>query len=295
MPALSEIRGQDRAIALLRRALAQGRLPHGYLFTGPANSGKLATGRALAAAANCLRFPGEGCSDCESCGKIADGNHPDVRTLSPDGAARIVSIDTVRREVLAQIGLPPHEARARFYLVEEAGALNDPAANALLKTLEEPPGHTHFVLVTTAADRLLPTIRSRCQRVPFAALSPELGAALSGDADAGDFEAMVVDRLLAAISAGDAVDLHDSASAVAEDKAQLAPLLHALAHRLHGSARQAATAGELVRARACARGAALALEAETAVTRHNAHPQLALDALLRRLRATGAELAPRSP
>src|ERR1051325_3722569 len=131
----------------------------------------------------CERNPGEGCygdadSMCVACAKIAAGIHPDVVTLVREGAAQIVPIESVRSQVIARIGFPPHEGPLRVFIVEEATALAPPAANALLKTLEEPPGRALFVLCTTAPDQLLPTIRSRCQRVRFAA-----GSALPADAD----------------------------------------------------------------------------------------------------------------
>src|SRR5437660_264263 len=85
------------------------------------------------------------------------------------GAANIVPIESVRAQVIARIALPPHEANVRVFVVEEATSMAPPAANALLKTLEEPPARTLFVLCTTAPEQLLPTIRSRCQRVRFAA------------------------------------------------------------------------------------------------------------------------------
>src|SRR4051812_34053824 len=134
-------------------------------------------------ALSCQRNPGEGCDAvpdapggedrgdgmCVACSKIASGIHPDVVTLVREGAAQIVPIESVRNQVIGRIGLPPHEAAVRVFIVEEATAMAPPAANALLKTLEEPPARTLFVLCTTAPEQLLPTIRSRCQRVRFAA------------------------------------------------------------------------------------------------------------------------------
>jgi DNA polymerase III delta' subunit len=167
---LSEIRGQDRAIARLRAAIAADRVHHAYLFTGPANSGKRTTALALASALNCVNAPGEGCDECDPCAKIAAGIHPDVVVLEREGAAQIVPIESIRANIIARVGLPPHEARVRVFVLEEASviALQPAAANALLKTLEEPPARTMFVLGTVAPDQLLPTIRSRCQRITFA-------------------------------------------------------------------------------------------------------------------------------
>src|SRR5687767_3039429 len=117
---------------------------------------------------SCTVARGEGCGDCDACAKIATGIHPDVVTLVREGAAQIVPIESVRTQVIARLGMPPHEGPIRVFIVEEATSMAPPAANALLKTLEEPPARTLFVLCTTAPEQLLPTIRSRCQRVRFA-------------------------------------------------------------------------------------------------------------------------------
>jgi DNA polymerase III gamma/tau subunit len=133
---------QPRAVAILRGALARDRLHHALLLTGPAGSGKRALALAVASALNCERAPGEGCGACATCERIAAGVHPDVITLAREGAAQIIPIETVRTQVVAAVGLPPHEARERLFLIDEATALPPAAANALLKTLEEPPART---------------------------------------------------------------------------------------------------------------------------------------------------------
>jgi DNA polymerase-3 subunit delta' len=294
VPILRDVRGQDRAVAVLRRALSGDRVPHAYLFAGPARSGKYTTGLALAAAMNCLQVPGEGCGACEACSKIDGGIHPDVITLEREGAAQIIPIESIRKAVLARVGLPPHEGRARVYLIEEAGALQGPAANALLKTLEEPPARTHFVVITTAPDQLLPTILSRCQRVPFLALPPDLRAELAHDDEGAARLEEMVDRLQAAVQRGDSLALGQAAAEVTQDKTDTAPVLQLLAVRLHQRARAAAIDGDLPVAAALARSARAVLETEMTVALHNAHGQLAFDDLLRQLRNAGAGLAPRS-
>lgn len=160
---------------LITRALATGKVPHAYLFAGPSGVGKSTTALALAAALNCERAPGLGCgadAPCTPCTKIAEGHHPDVLRLLPSGAGNFIVIDDVR-QLGAKLGFPPHEGRARVVWIDDADRLKTEAGNALLKTLEEPPQRTHFVLCTAAPDRLLLTIRSRCQRVRFAALPRE--------------------------------------------------------------------------------------------------------------------------
>jgi DNA polymerase-3 subunit delta' len=174
---LADVQGQARAVETLRRALGGGKLPHAYLYAGPAGVGKATTARALAAALNCETAPGQGCGECTPCTKIDQQIHPDVLTVTPQGKGEMIVIDQVR-ELITRLGYPPHEARARVVILEDADRLNPSAANAFLKTLEEPPARTHFVLVTTAPDRLLITIRSRCHRVRFAPLGQDAIAAI---------------------------------------------------------------------------------------------------------------------
>jgi DNA polymerase-3 subunit delta' len=279
---LTELRGQDRAIARLRAAIAADRVHHAYLFTGPAGSGKRTTALALASALNCETAPGEGCETCDPCLKIAAGIHPDVVVLEREGAAQIVPIESIRNNVIARVGLPPHEARVRVFVIEEAStiALQPAAANSLLKTLEEPPARTMFVLGTVAPDQLLPTIRSRCQRITFAprvgpvddeaamARLEELAGALAGFGGDG---ALALDAVIGA------------AARITEEKGAAAGVLDLAARRMHDAARAAVDAGDAAAARVHGARARLVLETHTAVTIHNAHPQLALEALLGRL------------
>lgn len=271
-----------RAAARLRGALAGARLPHAYLFTGPRLGPQLRATRLLASAVNCQ---GNGddpaadpCGTCDACHKIDTGIHPDVVTLEREGAAQLIPIETVRSQVIARLGLPPHEARVRVFIIEEAAALAGPSANAMLKTLEEPPRRTLFLLCTVAPDGLLPTIRSRCQRVRFAA-----GPGLDEEAPEGDASAVARREHLAAL----ALELAQAGRPPVELPARIcegkgdAPLVVAEALRaLHRRATDAAGAGELGAAReACARATGL-LDIHRAMTVHNAQPQLALEALL---------------
>jgi DNA polymerase III delta' subunit len=265
--------GQDRVIALLKRAIERGRVPHAYLFSGPPGAPLVDTAIALAAALNCQVARGEGCGQCDACSRIVAGIHPDVVTLVREGAANIVPIESVRSQVIARIGLPPHEADVRVFIVEEATAMAPPAANALLKTLEEPPGRTLFVLCTTAPEQLLPTIRSRCQRV-------RLGAGgLATDADPARAEK------IAQLGSELAGDRHDPTlpSRVAEGKGDAQLVLVAAAGVLHARAREAAAAADAAGARRLSRRAQAVLSWHTAVAVHNANPQLAIDALVAQL------------
>jgi DNA polymerase-3 subunit delta' len=187
----AEIIGQDRAVQPLRAALARGALHHAYLFAGPEGVGKAGVARLLAQAANCLERSDDACGTCAACRKIARGMHPDVivveqeRKMAKEGrwepkGGRTPSIDIVvdqiRDLVDHRLGMKRFEARRRFVILDPADAMNQQAQNALLKTLEEPPEDTTLVLVSAGADALLPTIRSRCARVTFAALPEEFVA-----------------------------------------------------------------------------------------------------------------------
>jgi DNA polymerase III delta' subunit len=283
VPRLGDIQGQERVLAILRAAMAGERVHHAYLFTGPAGAGKRDTALALASALNCLEAPGEGCDRCAACDRIAHGLHPDVVTMAREGAAQIVPIETVR-DVITRTALPPHEARVRVFLVDEANALQGAAANALLKTLEEPPRRTMFILSTVAPDQLLPTIRSRCQRVAFAP------RAAGGDPATVERLGRLAEALVEApgigTGAGAARDLGAAialAQRLAEDKADTPLVLDLALHRFHTRARDAAAAGDDAAARVWADRGRCLLETMTSLSLHNAHPQLTLEALIGRM------------
>lgn len=182
MLGLNDIFGQEAAVGMIRRAYAADRLPHGLIFAGPAGVGKATTARALGALFLCEKPGGDGaCGRCESCVVMAAGNHPDYHVvyrqlirLEKEGVkARDLAVDVVRHHLIEPAGLKPVMNRGKVFVVEEAELMNPQAQNALLKTLEEPYGRTLTVLLTDQPGALLPTIRSRCQVVRFAAL-PEV-------------------------------------------------------------------------------------------------------------------------
>ena len=168
----AEILGQDRAVAFLRSAWRTGRLSQAYCFAGPAGVGKRTAALALAQAINCLAAGGaaseataDACGRCAACRKIAAGNHPDVTEVRPEEKT-VITIDQIR-EVAARASLRAYEGRAKVWILDPADQMQEPAANAFLKTLEEPAGVSLFVLVTATPSALLPTILSRCQEVRF--------------------------------------------------------------------------------------------------------------------------------
>jgi DNA polymerase-3 subunit delta' len=166
--------GQEQAVGRLRRAVE--RPSHAYLLAGPRGSGVLEAARCFAAALVC---PDGGCGACNTCRRARSARHPDVIEFEPAGT--FVVVDQVE-EMMKEAFTSPFEAERKIIVLTEADRMNDPAANKLLKTLEEPPARTHFLLLSEAPDELLPTVRSRCQRIDFAALSDAaVAAALVAD------------------------------------------------------------------------------------------------------------------
>ena len=168
--------GHRRLLSLLSRAVARGTLPPALLLAGPAGIGKRRAAVAIAEAVNCLKpvetaeFARDGCGECAACRRIQRGVHPDVIVIEP-GDMGSIKIEQVR-DVIDRSEYRPFEGRRRVVIIDEADALMQAAQNALLKTLEEPPSASMFVLVSSIPDALLPTVRSRCSRLRFAALPP---------------------------------------------------------------------------------------------------------------------------
>ncbi|MCL4534305.1 MAG: DNA polymerase III subunit gamma/tau [Bacteroidetes bacterium] len=159
-----DIVGQEPITRTLRNAVRAGRLSHAYLFCGPRGVGKTSAARVLAKAVNCENSQdGEPCNECTSCRAISEGRCMDVLEID---AASNRQIDDIR-EIRDKVGYAPSEVRVKFYILDEAHMLTQPAANAILKTLEEPPPHVVFVLSTTDPHQLPATVLSRCQRFDF--------------------------------------------------------------------------------------------------------------------------------
>jgi DNA polymerase-3 subunit gamma/tau len=161
---LSEVVGQDPVTQTLRHAVESAKIAHAYLFCGPRGTGKTSTARILAKAVNCPSGAGgEPCSTCDTCRSIAEGRALDVIEID---AASNRGIDEIR-SLREKANYAPSLARYKVYIIDEVHMLTEAACNALLKTLEEPPPHVIFVLATTEAHKVLPTIVSRCQRFNF--------------------------------------------------------------------------------------------------------------------------------
>lgn len=160
MSLFADVVGQDLALSILHRALAS-EAAHAYLFAGPVGVGKSDAAVEFAAGLVCAEG---GCGECDACRRVREGIHPDVETIAPEGT--FILLDQVRA-INEDVALRPFEAQVRVYIVFAAETMNKEAANAVLKTLEEPPPHAHFILVSGYPEELLPTIVSRCLKVPF--------------------------------------------------------------------------------------------------------------------------------
>ncbi len=255
--------GHARVVDALVQAHASGTVHHAYLFAGPDGVGKRGVARAFAALVNCTgEAPTDAqgrrvdaCGACRHCDRIlrVPESHPDVLTLTLQGS-RQIKIEQVR-EIIRLVPFPPLEAAYRVVVVDPADAMNEAAANALLKTLEEPSSRTRFVLVTSRPDALLTTIRSRCQRMLFGRLpvdgiaralaerhgvAADEAAALAalGDGSLGAALALRDDpvmagrdalvRRFAAIPPGDVLDAFALASELADQKGSYGTILDIL-------------------------------------------------------------------
>jgi DNA polymerase-3 subunit delta' len=166
-----DVIGQENAVRLLTGAIKRGRIASSYLFAGEQGIGKKFTAVNFAKALNCLNpVDFDACDECPSCKKIDAGTHPDFLVIESEGEE--IKVDAIRKleEVLS---LKAYEAGTKVVIVDDAERMNIHAANAFLKTLEEPPSGSLIILVSSSPDRLPETIRSRCLRINFTPLSPE--------------------------------------------------------------------------------------------------------------------------
>ena len=175
--AFSEYSAQSQGVQLLQRSLARGRLGHAYLFTGDQMETLESLARTLAKTLNCRRpvmtngIATDCCDECVSCKQIGEEIHADTHWARPESKSRVITIDQTR-ELMRAIQLKPAEAPFKVAIISGADRLNQQAANAFLKTLEEPPASSVLILLSTEPSRILETILSRCLRLNFTADSP---------------------------------------------------------------------------------------------------------------------------
>lgn len=162
IPAFASVAGQPSVVSFLEQTVLRNKVSHAYLFVGPEGCGQKDVATALA---KCLVCAKGGCNACEECVRVDRHTHPDVYWLAPEGASGYV-IDQIRT-LISGVTLKPARSNAKIYILENAETLTGSCANALLKTIEEPPAGVMFILMARTVDSVLPTIASRCQSIPF--------------------------------------------------------------------------------------------------------------------------------
>jgi DNA polymerase-3 subunit delta' len=265
---LRDIAGHRRLVSLLSRAIARDTLPPALLFAGPRGVGKRTTARAVAQALNCLEprtsadLERDACGACAACRRIERGVHADILVLEP-GDTGTIRIEAIR-DVNTRAGFRPFEGRRRVVIVDDADAMMAPAQNALLKTLEEPPSASLFILVSSMADALLDTVRSRCPRLRFGTLAPgeiaQVLVASHGYADA-DARAAAADaegslgRALAMQSV-DVVEAREAAQRLLEQTARGGDPAHRMDVARELTGKKSTPAGEREQLASCLRALA---------------------------------------
>ena len=244
-----DVIGQARVTTLLARAIERETLPPAMLFSGPRGIGKRRVALAVAQMLNCLA-PTSGetpdaCGACLACLRIARGVHPDVLVVEP-GESGSIKIEQIR-DVVDRSNYRPFEGRRRTVIVDQAGAMGEDAQNALLKTLEEPPSATVFILITSMPDTLLPTVLSRCSRIRFSALSADdVARVLVRDHEYDEKDA----RAAAADADGSVGRAIEASSVDVTEAREVAQKLLALAARMSDPSRRLDAAKGLVPAKA---------------------------------------------
>jgi DNA polymerase-3 subunit delta' len=260
--------GHRRLLSLVSRAVARDTLPPALLFAGPAGVGKRRTAAAIAEAFNCLQprsstdFERDACGECAACRRIARGVYPDVITLEPSDMGSIKTDDV--REVIDRAGYRPFEGKRRVVIIDEADALMPAAQSALLKTLEEPPSASVFLLVSSLPDALLPTVQSRCPRLRFGGLPPgEIADVLIRDhgheeaearAAAADADGSIGQAL--AVASADLAEARDAARHILEQSARVTDAVRRIDVARDVTGKRSTSVGERDQLAACLRALA---------------------------------------
>ena len=208
---------QSAVTGRLVSTLRKGRLPHAILFSGPPDAGQRQAAAELAKALFCENASdSQVCGVCVHCRQVDANTHPDFFTLGPEDDSRVIKIEEVRA-LIGRANLKPFQASAKVFVIEPAECMNDFSQNALLKTLEEPPGKTFFILISYASEKLLPTVRSRVQTFYF--LPPEEMSA--GDPELEEDKRLVLQGVLHGLGRGAGLSVPDLSKHEREEVTQV--------------------------------------------------------------------------
>jgi DNA polymerase-3 subunit delta' len=298
----AQIRGQDRTREFLRKASTDDRLAHALLFAGPDGIGKCSLAMAFAAWLSCEKEGDDACGDCSSCRQVTAGSHPDLMLITVAAGKKEIGVDRAR-ELKRFTQLQPLRGKAKIGIVDGAHLLTIAAQNALLKTLEDPPQRSILILVANNPDALLPTVRSRLQRVPFSTLpqddvvavltkehglEPKAAATLAALSEGSPGRALTLRSCLetggaevadefASLHGAGYLDVMQLVSRLSQPEAEISPKLEMALLRLRDEAASADNP------RGALRRAEAVRDALSALRRTNPNRQLLLEALLLRI------------
>lgn len=214
----SKIIGQEKIKNHLRQAVKAGTFSHAYIIEGEKSSGKMMLAKAFAQSLLCESFDEEPCGICPSCLKAISGSHPDIIYVNHE-KPNLISVDEIRKQVDNDILIKPYESKYKVYIIDESDKMNDQAQNAILKTIEEPPSYGVIFLLTDNANKLLPTIRSRCLKLSMVPVNQmEIKDFLMKEYELVDYQALsyssysqgVVGKAINMINATEENELRDS-------------------------------------------------------------------------------------
>ena len=173
MAGFRNVLGHEQAVNSLQNAIMLGKVSHAYIINGEDGAGKKTLAEAFAMTLQCEKGTKDACLSCHSCKQAMTRNQPDIIYLKPE-KENLISVSDIRQQVNADVAIKPYSSRYKIYIINHAERMNEAAQNAILKTIEEPPEYVVILLLTTNAQMLLPTIRSRCITIEVRPVSDEI-------------------------------------------------------------------------------------------------------------------------